>query len=59
MAGMIRSTHPCAFRAGQWAVLEAAICEPHRDRPCYMVRFEDGTVDLWVIGDILAGYEFA
>lgn len=57
MAELIRSTHPGAFRSGQWA--EVRTIAPGVGRDCYIVEFPDGKTDYWVVGDVAAGYEFA
>lgn len=57
MADLIRSTHPDAFRSGQWA--EVRTVAPGTDRDCYVVEFPDGATDYWVVDDSAAGYEFA
>lgn len=63
MNTMIRGTHPYGFRSGQWAELVRIMPytpEGNRHtRDCFMVRFpEDGFVDLWVVADPDARYEF-
>jgi hypothetical protein len=53
----IKATHHAAFRSGEWAQIvgQAEV----RGRPCYLVIFEDGATDSWVIEDGAAGYEFS
>lgn len=52
----IRSTHPYAYRSGQWAqvmdirYLPARHGKHPRDaRPVYRIRWVDGTEDLWPV----------
>jgi hypothetical protein len=52
----IRSTHPAAFRSGQWAKVVAIV--PSSERECYLVEFPDGATDFWAVNDPDAGYEF-
>jgi hypothetical protein len=52
----IRSTHPYGFRCGEWA--EIAGVKLSNKRPCFLVVFDDGVTDLWVIAET-EGYQFA
>jgi len=54
----IRTTHPFGYRSGEWAALVKPVHHSQTDRGCYLVRFEDGASDWWVIDDPSAGYEF-
>lgn len=54
----IRSSHPYAFRSGEWAQIVARATDPENDRECYFLRFEDGTTDIWPVHDPVAQYEF-
>jgi hypothetical protein len=52
----IRTGHRHGFRCGQWARL--LYQAESRGRPCYVVAFEDGLMDNWVIDDPDGQYEF-
>jgi hypothetical protein len=52
----IRTGHRYGFRCGQWARLLHQT--ESRGRPCYVVAFEDGLMDNWVIDDPDGQYEF-
>ena len=58
----IRSTHPYAFRSGEWARIKGTamlpVTEGEPDRACYLVAFEDGVSDFWPVEDPDAQYEF-
>lgn len=57
----IRATHRYAFRPGEWAELVGEIKADIGGRPgrqCHVLRFDDGTIDLWPVDDPAAGYEF-
>lgn len=58
MAGLIRATHPWAYRSGQWALLTGTMIDPASGHACYVFRFPDGDADWLPIDDPLAGYEF-
>jgi hypothetical protein len=51
----IRGTHPYAFRSGEWASIAGVRRE---DRDFYVVWFDDGAMDLWVVNDPSDPYEF-
>lgn len=53
----IRHMHPAGYRSGEWAVLVTVL--QVRDRDCYLVRFDDGASDFWVVDDPDGRYEFA
>lgn len=52
---MIRTMHPYGFRSGQWASIVAE--GTFRGSPCYVVKFPDGALDLWLKDDPGAQYE--
>lgn len=57
----IRTLHPAGYRSGEWAELLTTAPAPEEDvmnRSCYVVRFPDGAVDFWVVGDPDGMYEF-
>ncbi len=54
---LVRSMHPNAFRAGEWAEVIGTVTI--RGRDCWRLRFDDGQTDTVVIDDPAAGYEFA
>lgn len=53
---LIRTMHCYGFRTGQWAILEGVGIV--KGRACYLVRFEDGKTDQWVVTDPDGNYEF-
>jgi hypothetical protein len=53
----IRTMHPYGYRSGEWATLAGQVQVKGRD--CYVVRFDDGASDFWVIGDPDGQYEFS
>ena len=62
----IRSTHPNAYRSGQWAKIIGVewLCGGMGKgalpaRPALTVEFVDGVVDEWALDDPVAGYEFS
>src|ERR1044071_9526695 len=46
---MIRATHPYGYRSGRWAKL--LNIEWANNRPCFVVRFNDGKIDSWPVYD--------
>lgn len=54
----IRSSHPFAFRRGQWARLVLAWDDPVRGRVCWLVRWPDLVSDYLVVADALAAWEY-
>lgn len=65
MNALIRATHPYAYRSGKWAEITGLTgWPPGAERPCYIVRFPDGTEDYWLVDDTgqpegyRHGYEF-
>ena len=60
----IRTTAPWGFRSGDWAEIvgvRMVLPEDGRTgyRPCFVIRFQDGVEDFYVINDEDAHYEFA
>lgn len=53
---LIRTMRHNGFRPGVWAVLDGVVIV--KGRACYLVRFEDGAKDFWVITDPDGQYEF-
>ena len=53
----IRTMHHHGFRCGEWAELLTTAPAPD-DRDCYVVRFDDGMTDYWVVQDPNGQYEF-
>lgn len=57
----IRSSHPWAYRTGEWGLIVSAneICvHENLVRGCYQIRWPDGKTDDWAIADPVANYEF-
>jgi hypothetical protein len=54
----IRTTHRYGYRCGEWADLLTVAPAPDK-RDCYVVRFEDGATDYWVVNDIDGRYELS
>lgn len=54
----IRATHPYGFRCGTWGTVAAVLEDPENGREMYVVTFEDGVTDFWVVSDPLDHYEF-
>lgn len=57
MSEYVRSSHPYAFRSGEWAEIIVE-CEA-RGRPCWLVKFEDGVTDILVQDDPVDEREFS
>ena len=55
---LIRSTHPAAFKSGEWAQVVNICRSTETKRLCYDVVFEDGNVDTWPCFDPYAAYEY-
>jgi hypothetical protein len=53
----IRTMHRYGFRSGEWADLLTTAPAPDKS-DCYVVRFEDGVTDYWVVNDPAGQYEF-
>lgn len=51
----VRGQHPACYRAGEWARIVQTVTA--RERDCWLVLFEDGKTDTWVIDDPWADYE--
>ena len=50
----IKGTHPYSFRSGEWADIDGAVMskpEGLEERPVFVCRFEDGTVDYIAVSD--------
>ena len=61
MTDQIRGTNPNHFRAGRWADLvgvDLISSLKGELRPNYLVKFDDGESDHWLVDDLDAGYEF-
>lgn len=58
-ASRIRTMHRYGFRSGEWAKLHGTITDPGTGRECYLVEFDDGATDFWVVNDPDGQYEFA
>lgn len=62
---LIRSSHPHAFRSGEWGLITEVT--ELRDRPCYRVQWDSRTgsmhdldrEDFWPVDDATADYQFA
>lgn len=52
----IRATNPHGFRSGQWAEVLSVVMA--KSRPCYVVSFIDGALDMWPVYDENDEYEF-
>ncbi len=52
----IKSDHPYQFRTGQWACIDGVRFV--NGRPCWHVFWPDHVMDLWVIHDPQANYEY-
>lgn len=55
-AQQIRTLHRYGFRSGQWATLLTTAPAPAKS-DCYVVRFDDGVTDYWVVNDPDGQYE--
>ena len=53
---LIRSSHPYAYRSGQWARIIAVV--PALDRDAWLIEWPDKATDVWAINDPAAEYEF-
>lgn len=53
----VRTMHRYGFRSGEWATLLTTAPAPDKS-DCYVVRFEDGVTDYWVVNDPDGFYEF-
>jgi len=60
----IRATSSAAFRSREWATIlgEGTWTVPEHEsqgaRVVYVVKFDDGVLDLWPVEDTWAHYEF-
>ena len=57
---LVRSNHPAAFRAGEWARIVSVVVTTVgvERKACLAVEFLDGTNDYWALGDPDGMYEF-
>jgi hypothetical protein len=53
---LIRSTHPYAYKSGQWGAITGTSVV--NGRACYDVLWTDGARDQWPVLDDDADYEF-